>query len=301
MELAKSLAVGPQNVPIRETVVSLGSGQSYLVRCVRVKTGAVVTIEDISDVEFLQRVRSWVPVAQKLAHGIKTPLSAVMLSLQRLEKHSDSDGQRYIDGVRTDIERLRKMTDGFMRVTRLEPPKLVPQDINALLRECLAKFERAKPAGITFQSELEDGLPLIAIDKEQFSDAIASLLDNAVAAMTSGSEQRAVSRGEQRAVNSEQEGDEKTLRVVTTLKVKNGPDLKPVSRDVEIAISDTGPGIPEGYLAKVFEPYFTTKIGGTGLGMYITKKIIEEHKGSIAVESHEGKGTRVIIRLPVGG
>jgi len=198
------------------------------------------------------------------------PLTAMALTLQRLDKRRNPETDRYYTSMKDEINRLKKMADGFMRLSKLEPPKLAPGSINDLVRSCLAKFDSVKPPGINIVSELADVLPAAALDPEQLSVACSNIIENSISAM----------------------GDFGTLTVSTSLA--DG------GKRIAVSIRDTGKGIPERYLAKVFEPYFTLKTGGTGLGMTITKRIIEDHKGEISIQSKEGEGTTVTIELPAG-
>jgi len=293
-ELARAMLAEPEGTPPREAVVSPVPGQTNLVRCVRVKTGAVLTIEDISAVEYLQRVKAWAPVAQKLAHGIKNPLNTILGSVEQIElKVADEKARKYMGYVKDEVTRLRKMADAFMRFTKLNPPALQPKNVNDVVRKAMSKFEgQTTNAGISLKLELSDGLPLIALDEEGLSNALEIVIENAVEAMSS-SEQIADSGKQTR-----------TLTVRTMLADSPFGALGVLggeTRDfVRIEIADTGKGIPEKYLNKVFEPYFTMgKPQGTGLGLALAKKIIEDHKGSINVTSTEGAGTRVSIFLPV--
>ena len=252
----------------RELPLSLPTGQTILARATSVKTGTLLTLEDISAVEYMKRVTTWAPVAQKLAHDIKNPLTAMALTLQRLDKYRSPETDRYYTSMKDEIDRLKKMADGFMRLSKLEPPKLAPGSINDLVRSCLARFDSAKPPGINIVFELADDLPPVALDPEQLSVACSNIIENAISAMGNAGEM-----------------------VVRTSFVVD-------SKRVAVIVSDTGKGIPERYLDKVFDPYFTLKPGGTGLGMAITKRITEDHKGTISIQSKEGKGTTVTITLP---
>jgi signal transduction histidine kinase len=261
-----SLTEPPGSSP-KELPVALG-GKTVLARATRVRSGVMLTLEDISAVEYLKRVSTWVPVAQRLAHDIKNPLTAISLTLQRVEQATGPGSQRYVESMRDDIDRLKKMADGFMRLTKLEPPKLVPADVNEVVRECVGRFQGVKPAGIEFKYELAEGMPRLALDRDQMAVALSNVIENAISAM----------------------GD--VGRLVIRSSFAESRKL------IAVSVSDTGKGIPERYLKKVFEPYFTLKPGGTGLGMALTKRIIEDHKGTIVIESVEGKGTTVTITLP---
>ncbi|MCX6841864.1 MAG: ATP-binding protein [candidate division WOR-3 bacterium] len=255
----------------RELPLSLPTGQTILARATSVKTGTLLTLEDISAVEYMKRVTSWAPVAQKLAHDIKNPLTAISLTLQRVEKAAGPDSQRYVDSMKEDIDRLKKMADGFMRLTKLEPPKLAPTDLNEVVRQCAGKFEGVKPPGVDLMYDMAEDLPSVALDHDQMGVACSNIIENAVSAIVGSG--------------------------VVTIRTWYIVGEKRVA----VSVTDTGKGIPERYLAKVFEPYFTLKAGGTGLGMALTKRIIDDHKGTIRIDSKEGTGTTVTVELPVAG
>jgi nitrogen fixation/metabolism regulation signal transduction histidine kinase len=327
----------PEGTPPRELAVSIAPGQTSMVRCVRVKTGAVLTIEDISAVEYLQRVKAWAPVAQKLAHGIKNPLNTILGSVEQIElKVTDEKALKYMGYVKDEVTRLRKMSDAFMRFTKLNPPALEPKNVNEVIRKVVSKFEgrlanalnrqdtknakesgfntktqrheeESGSAGIELRLELDEKLPSISLDEEGLSNALEIVIENAVEAMSE--------------VDSRQNTADRVLSIKTSREIPSSPAasvrsvssvvnpsesgalgvLGGESRDfVRIEIADTGKGIPEKYLDKVFEPYFTMgKPQGTGLGLALAKKIIEDHHGQMAITSQEGAGTQVSILLPV--
>ncbi|UCG42445.1 MAG: hypothetical protein JSU73_11315 [candidate division WOR-3 bacterium] len=254
----------------REAIVALGPDQNFMARATRVHSGVILSFEDITDAEYVRKAKSWAPMAQKLAHGIKNPLTTIGLIAQRLQKHCQPEGEQFVESIREDVERLRQMTDGFMRFANLEPPKLEEADINQLVRDSLKKLESVKPEGIAVVLELGEDLPKLQTDREQMATVFDNIIENAVSAM--------------------KEHGSLTVRTRS---------VKEEGKVVEVSILDTGPGIPDRYLAKVFEPYFTRKPGGTGLGMAITKRIVEDHNGTISITSSEGKGTTVTVVLPV--
>jgi len=265
--LASSTAEGRA---ARELPLSLSTGQTVLARATPVESGTLLTLEDISAVEYMKRVTSWAPAAQKLAHDIKNPLTAMALTLQRLDKYRTPETERYYTSLRDEIDRLKKMADGFMRLSKLEPPKLVSTAINEVVRQCASKFEGVRPADVELRYDLAEGLPLVALDRDQMAVACSNIIENAISAIV----------------------DSGTITIRTSYIVEG--------KKVEAVVQDTGKGIPERYLDEVCEPFFALKPGGTGLGMAITKRIIEDHKGTIRVESKEGAGTTVTITLPAG-
>jgi signal transduction histidine kinase len=132
----------------------------------------------------------------------------------------------------------------------------------------------------------EPNLPLLEVDRQRLEQVFSNLIINATQAMHTGG----------------QNPDERKLSLQTNIApapkgiaLQTGKEPK----EVVITIADTGPGIPVDARQQIFEPFFTTKARGTGLGLTVARRIIEEHKGAIKIESNEGKGTRFIITLPI--
>lgn len=330
-----ALAEPPGSMP-KETLIALGSGKTVLARAARVRFGVMLTLEDISAVEYLQRVKAWAPVAQKLAHGIKNPLGTIMGAVEQIEtKVEDDRVKKYVGYVKDEVTRLKKMTDAFMRFTKLDPPALEPQDVNELIRKVVAKYEGALAKGISLELSLDDRLPLVALDEEGIANVLDIVMENAVEAMSGevGGRQNTVDRvlrirTTTGPVGSRQDAVDRALRIRTACA--DGLSQKPDARceksevqartvpslgngprsglgvlgdlggsHVRIEVEDTGMGIPQKYLGKVFEPYFTHgKPDGTGLGLALAKKIVEDHKGRMEIRSVEGVGTTVSIVLP---
>jgi signal transduction histidine kinase len=196
-----------------------------------------------------------------------------------------------------------------MRFTKLNPPALEPRNVNELVRKVVAKYEGAMAKGVTLELNLEDKLPFVALDEEGVENVLDIVIENAIEAMgpVEGSRQNVVGRvlrirtavSSRESVQCHSEGvgrfEESRLRDPST---KHGV-TKASGSSVRIEVEDTGAGIPEKYLDKVFEPYFTHgKPDGTGLGLALAKKIVEDHKGQIVIQSREGIGTTVIVTLP---
>ena len=182
-QAVKAVLAEPPGSEPRELPVALEGGKTVLARAARVRSGVMLTLEDISAVEYLKRVSTWVPVAQRLAHDIKNPLTAISLTLQWVEQATGPGSQRYVESMRDDIDRLKKMADGFMRLTKLEPPKLVPADVNEVVRECVGRFHGVRPAGVEFKYELAEGMPRLALDRDQMAVALSNVIENAISAM----------------------------------------------------------------------------------------------------------------------
>ena len=168
-----------------------------------------------------------------------------------------------------DVARLEGMIKQLIELKAMGVPHTERTDINDIIREALRSFEKKlKEMNIEVKTELMDNPPIISADRNKLITAIANLIDNAIEAMG------------------------KTPRVLRIFsRVRN--------EHMEIMVSDTGKGIPEDKLKYIFDPFFTSKIYGPGLGLTFARRIVQEHKGTISVESGLGKGTTVTIRLPL--
>lgn len=263
-EVVRATRDDPDDAPTRELPVFAGPGRSWLARCTRVRTGMVMTLEDISAVEYMRRATTWIPIAQRIAHDIKTPLSTIRLLTQQMNCQGNDEART----IQEEIDRLGRMADGFMRLSNLEPPRLQPCDLNQLVQRTVDEISLTLQSGIELKLDLARNLPPVALDEPQFIRVVRSLIDNAVAAMDGTG----------------------TL----TLATRN----EPTAKQVVLEIRDTGPGIPEEYRTRLFQPFFTRKPGGTGLGLSIAKKVIEDHGGHIELLSGRARGTSAVIRLP---
>ena len=232
--------------------------------------------------DYTDRVSEWSVFAQQLAHEIKNPLSTINLTLQRLQEISKKSGgtesnivETYAQSVLEEVERLRNTTDKFMKVLAVEKLNIQPESINNLIDQALMKYESAFSAGINIKKMYATDLPLVECDPRQILSGLFNVLENALEAM---------------------EGHG-TLTIQTMYfdKMIN----KKIVPHVVIKIEDTGKGIPDSKMVNLFKPFITTKKSGTGLGLTITKKIIESHNGSITIQSRENIGTVVTIELPV--
>ncbi|MFO7651137.1 MAG: ATP-binding protein [bacterium] len=268
-ELIQAATLDPPGSAPREGL--LAHSRRLLCRATRVRTGVLLTVEDLAAEEFARRARQWLPVAQRLAHGIKNPLTTVTLTAQRLGKTAgDDQSRRYAGDIEREAERLRRMTDNFMRFTRFEPPELKPTDLNQVVQNCVDRFGNAERVDLALDLAPEPVMVLAA--EEQLCVVVDNLTENAIAAMP--------------------EGGRLSIRTRVVMAEAG-------QRKAELTVRDTGCGIPAQYLEKVFEPYFTLKEGGTGLGMVIARKIVEDHGGSIRLESTEGEGTVAMVNLPM--
>jgi signal transduction histidine kinase len=209
-----------------------------------------------------------------LAHEIKNPLSTVQLNLQLLREDLTPDDPAYsrlvsrLDTVNRETARLREILDDFLRYAgRIEIDKK-PVELNALLEELLDFFlPQAQLQRVRLRLKKSDG-PLIAhVDAKLIKQAVLNLLINGLQAMGDG-------------------GGELMLSLTAT------------ARHAQIDVIDTGPGIPPEQVERIFTAYYTTKKGGTGIGLAMARRIAEEHGGTIGVRSEVGKGSDFYISLP---
>jgi nitrogen fixation/metabolism regulation signal transduction histidine kinase len=240
--------------------------------------GYVVVFDDITQLINAQRATAWAEVARRLAHEIKNPLTPIQLSAERLEmkladrlSREDAEALRRSTGtIVNQVAALKAMVDDFRDYARLPAPQPARLDLNALVGEVLALYENSP---VPIAKRLDPGLPAVWADAAQIRQVIHNLVQNAQDALETV---RAAGRTPSIEVRTELAGDR-----------------------VRLAVSDNGGGFPEELMARIFEPYVTTKPRGTGLGLAIVKKIIDEHHGSVAIENREPRGASVTVLLPL--
>lgn len=238
--------------------------------------GIMVFVEDITQIQKVQRMEAWREVARRIAHEIKNPLTPIQLSAQRLRKRYDylleGDGavlEKCTSTIIKQVEELKNLVNEFSNFARLPAAELVPDDLNEVVKEALFLYTEGHK-GIDFQFIKKDGdLPPVELDREQTIRALINLLDNAVAAV----------------------GGKGRIEVSTAYDSSLGV--------VTLEVADNGCGISPEMKERIFEPYFSTKEEGTGLGLTIVSAIVSDHRGYIRMRQNEPKGTRFIIELPV--
>ncbi|MDR0376838.1 MAG: PAS domain-containing protein [Spirochaetaceae bacterium] len=270
-----------------------------LVRDHRV-SGSLIHIEDVTEkrgkeirLRTAENLASLTTMAAGVAHEIKNPLGSLSIHIQLIQKAlaanremffkaqpdggdtttQQADGcfdslDKYIAVINDEIDRLNHIVVDFLFAIHPMNMDLREGNINTLIEELVAfvKYELDE-AGITGVLELDEKLPSVEIDERFMKQALLNLIMNAIAAMPEGG----------------------TLTARTS-----GTDA-----EIQISICDTGMGIPDENLSKIFDPYFTTKDTGSGLGLTLVFKIIKEHRGEVSVKSRRNEGTCFIITLPV--
>jgi signal transduction histidine kinase len=235
--------------------------------------------DDGSDRSRAETYAEFAALVGGLAHEIRNPLSTIKLNMELLAedfgtedpasptRHRDRRARAKIDLVRQECDRLQKLLGDFLDFARQESLVLEPGNLNTELEQLLDFFApRAAEGGVELVRYLDPVLPAVRLDRETFRSAVLNLLLNAVQAMEEGGQ----------------------LMVRT----------RPAGLGVLLELIDTGPGMDAETLARVFQAFYTTKQGGSGLGLPTARKIIEAHGGTIDLETAPGRGTKVTIWLP---
>ena len=236
--------------------------------------GDVVVFDDVTRLGAAQRSAAWGEVARRLAHEIKNPLTPIQLSAERLQfklagKLANGDAEMLSRGTQmiiNQVQAMKRMVDDFRDYARLPVPEVAPLDLNELIGEVLGLYESSSA---TIDIHLAADLPPVLGDATQLRQVIHNLLRNSEDAL----EGRAAAH----------------IRIVTEL----------AGGRARLLIADNGPGFPVELLPRIFEPYVTTKARGTGLGLPIVKKIVDEHQGSIEISNAPEGGARIDIHLPL--
>jgi signal transduction histidine kinase len=221
-----------------------------------------------------ERLNALTLLAAGVAHEIGNPLNSLHIHLQLMERKvrkldaaTRDELQESIDIARSEISRLDSIVTQFLKAIRPSKPQLHPENVNAIMDEAVRFFTpEIEDRDIVVEQELRSDLPLVEVDRDQLKQAFYNVIKNSFEAM------------KRRGI----------LRIRTDMD----------DTHVLISFTDTGGGMTAETLSRVFEPYYTTKDSGSGLGLLIVRRIVREHGGELAIESNEGKGLTLTIRLP---
>jgi two-component system NtrC family sensor kinase len=210
-------------------------------------------------------------MASQITHEVRNPLASIGLYAELLGDEISEKGpepRRLLSSIASEVDRLTEITENYLRFARFPEAKLESEDLGAVV-ESVLEFSRAElaQAGISLDIAVARGLPEIAADESQLRQALLNLVRNAREAMVGGG------------------------RLRVSVDAGQG--------QVRLRLSDTGAGIAEVDLAKIFDPFFSTKDKGTGLGLALVQQIVAEHAGRIDVESAAGQGTTFTLTFPV--
>ncbi|OIO05554.1 MAG: PAS domain-containing sensor histidine kinase [Desulfovibrionaceae bacterium CG1_02_65_16] len=238
-------------------------------------TGLVAVFEDITELEKMQRLAAWREVAQRIAHEIKNPLTPIKLSAQRLQRKFSSVAQDQsfddcAELIVREVERLQQMVSEFSNYAKLPELKPVPGDLTALLAEVVGTFATAHRE-FAWEFDAAPDLPQVPFDAEGLRRVFINLLTNAAEALDGREDGRV------------------TVRAVAD----------PARGVARVSVADNGPGFSQEERARMFEPYFSRKKTGTGLGLTIVRSVITDHKGQVRVEAASPHGSVFLVELPL--
>jgi len=250
--------------------------------------GYIIVFDDITDVISGQRSIAWAEVARRLAHEIKNPLTPIQLSAERLHmklqpKLFGDDVALLERGTNTIVNQvvaMQQMVDNFRDYAKTPPPLLQALDLNALISEILELYSGMEISD-AIQPILQPNLPIILGDATQMRQVVHNLLQNAQDAVA----------------DIRRLGRERAIQIVTEAFDYPDADGQPRTA-VRLTVSDNGPGFDPALVKRAFEPYVTSKPKGTGLGLPVVKKVIDEHGGRIEVQNRkDGPGAKFLILL----
>ena len=226
--------------------------------------------------ERTHKLEAWADMARQVAHEIKNPLTPIQLSAEHLRRvHLDRGSplgpvlENCIDSILTQVRMLRQIAGDFSSFASSPTPRPVQISPADLVAEVIAPYRTGHPSGIHMSVDVPPTLPAISVDRSLVGRALTNVIENALHAMPGGG----------------------SLTISARLSIDG--------HGLEFSIRDTGVGMERSALGRIFEPYFSTKAIGTGLGLTIVKRNVELHGGTVAIDSEPGAGTVVTLTLPI--
>jgi len=235
--------------------------------------GIVTVLDDITELEKAQRMAAWREVARRIAHEVKNPLTPLSLSAQRLRrKYPEMLNESVFDDctrtIITHVDLIRNLVNEFSTYARFPAAVLRPCNFSDIITDTVALYHQ-NYSSIKFILEIGDDIPAMNLDPQQIKQALINLFENAISAMQGSG----------------------TIYIIHS--------YDPATRIARLDIEDSGPGIPDSEKTRVFEPYYSTKKRGTGLGLTIVNSIVADHKGTIRAQTGFHNGARFIMEFPV--
>jgi two-component system nitrogen regulation sensor histidine kinase NtrY len=245
--------------------------------------GRILLLEDLTEAVRSSRLEAWAGMARRIAHEIKNPLTPIQLSADHLRKVHRSGDPRFdaileecLDTIQKQVQGLRRIAGEFSDYARIPQIRFERVPPAELLEDVLSAYRSGPPEGVQLDSSVRPGTPDLWVDRALTKRALINLVQNALEAMPGGGH--------------------------LSIHAEEAPrEAGNVPARVRILIADSGPGMDDETLSRLFEPYFSTKETGTGLGLSIVRRTVEEQGGRIEVMSSPGSGTRVILDLPAAG
>ncbi|MCL4302041.1 MAG: response regulator [Anaerolineae bacterium] len=246
--------------------------------------GVVAVLEDLSEVKAMEaerrrldRLAALGEMSAVVAHEIRNPIAGIAAGIDYLTRKVAQDSPEFEGAVmmRGEIQRVNRILEDILFVARPARLKLSNEDVAEIIEGVLQRFRsQVEESRVTIVFDYANNLPRLSVDRQRLEQLFTNLIINATQAMPNGGQ--------------------------LSLQTRAAPsqNRKPAD-EVIVTIADTGPGIPVETQQHIFEPFFTTKTRGTGLGLTIARRIVEEHGGTISIESEAEHGTRFIICLPV--
>lgn len=277
LETETRVAAGGASIPIELSASPLRDEAGA-------RAGAVLLFQDLRELEALREevererhLASLGRLAAGVAHEVRNPLSSLkgFAQLFRTKFQPGSQEEHYADIMIEEVERLDRVVEELLDFARPVRPDRRPTDVNAVVRESAALvFEDAAFKTVSVQTKLGEGLPPVLVDPLQIRQALLNLLLNGIDAAGSGG----------------------TVTVETALSTAQGG-----ATHVAVGVRDNGAGLDPCDVPKLFEPFYTTKPNGTGLGLTIVSRILEQNGGHVSVVSVKGQGSTFSMRLPIAG
>jgi two-component system nitrogen regulation sensor histidine kinase NtrY len=268
-EIKKEVKVNIDGKILTLMVYISGIRESYTSGAV----GMLVVFDDLTDIIKAQKVMTWQEVARRMAHEIKNPLTPIKLSTERLikkwqQKDEDFDAvfEKSTKTIIAEVESLKRLVDVFSRYGRMPEVNKSPANLTGLIDDVVSLYKGFKDLEINVT--VQDEIPMVSVDAEQFKRVLINITDNAIKAMnTTGAIDISVKMDENKVI---------------------------------IDIADTGPGINDEEKERLFIPYFSKRKDGTGLGLAIAHKIVSDHGGRILVRDNNPKGSIFTVEIPIG-